>query len=322
MAILRDSLIFLSQSGAAKAVVTRTPLRAMSRRFVPGEKVDDLVGAIKDANAAGCTATGNYLGESVHDEPNARLAASVYLDILDRIEKEGLDANVSLKFTQLGQDISDAFLADNLGQVLERARAIDSFVRFDMEDSAHTQRTLDAFETLWSEGWRNIGVVLQSYLRRSAGDVARMNQLGARVRLCKGAYAEPPEVAFQARQEVDASYVELMKMLLEDGNYPGIATHDERMIDATLDFARERGYSADRFEFQMLYGVRRDLQQQLVSEGWRVRVYVPFGEHWYPYLMRRLAERPANMLFFAGSVVKESPLGFLWPGPKDGRNGR
>ncbi len=190
--MLREGLIFLSHSRAAKAVVTRTPLRGMSRRFVPGERVDDLVRAIRAANAEGLTATGNFLGESVHDETNARLAADVYHEILDRIHDEGLDANVSLKFTALGQDISGGFLAENLGRILHRAKETDSFIRFDMESSEYTQRTLDAFEKLWAEGWRNIGVVLQSYLKRSAGDVARMNQLGARVRLCKGAYNEPP----------------------------------------------------------------------------------------------------------------------------------
>jgi proline dehydrogenase len=311
--MLRNSLIFLSQSGAAKAVVTKTPLRAMSRRFVPGESVDDLVGAIEEANRDGLSATGNYLGESVHDEPNARRAADIYLSVLDRIHDRNLDANISVKFTQLGQDISETFLAKNLGRVLERAKETDTFIRFDMEGSDYTQRTLDAFEKLWSQGWRNIGVVLQSYLKRSAGDVARMNELGARVRLCKGAYAEPESVAFQEREAVDGSFVELMKMLLARGNYPGIATHDDRMIEATVEFAQEEGIGKDKFEFQMLHGVRRDLQNQLVEDGYNVRAYVPFGEHWYPYLMRRLAERPANMLFFAGSVVKESPLSFLWP---------
>jgi proline dehydrogenase len=275
--------------------------------------VDDLVGAIEEANRDGLSATGNYLGESVHDEPNARRAADIYLSILDRIHDRNLDANISLKFTQLGQDISETFLAKNLGRVLERAKETDTFIRFDMEGSDYTQRTLDAFEKLWSQGWRNIGVVLQSYLKRSAGDVARMNELGARVRLCKGAYAEPESVAFQEREAVDGSFVELMKMLLAHGNYPGIATHDDRMIEATVEFAQEEGIGKDKFEFQMLHGVRRDLQNQLVEDGYNVRAYVPFGEHWYPYLMRRLAERPANMLFFAGSVVKESPLGFLWP---------
>jgi len=318
--MLRDSLIYLSHSEAAKAVVTHTPLRAMSRRFVPGETVDELIGAMREANAAGLSVTGNYLGESVHDEPNARQAADVYLRVLDAIGTQSLDANVSLKFTQLGQDISERFLGDNLGAVLDRADEVGSFVRFDMESSEYTQRTLQAFEKLWAGGRRNIGVVVQSYLHRTAGDVAHMNRLGARVRLCKGAYAEPSEVAFQARADVDRSFVELMRVLLEEGNYPAIATHDERMIEATVAHHRSHGYAMDRFEFQMLHGVRRDLQKQLVADGYRVRVYVPFGEHWYPYLMRRLAERPANMLFFAGSVIQESPLGFLWP-KKDRSNG-
>jgi proline dehydrogenase len=290
----------------------------MARRFVPGESVDDLVRAIRQANEAGFTATGNFLGESVHDEANARLAGDVYLDILDRIHAEALDANVSLKFTALGQDVSDRFLAENLGRLLDRARDTDSFIRFDMESSEYTERTLDAFEKLWTDGWRNIGVVLLSYLRRSVGDVARMNHLGARVRLCKGAYAEPAAVAFQDRAEVDASFMDLTRLLLAEGDFPGIATHDERMIEGTVAFAQKEGIGPDRFEFQMLHGVRRDLQQQLAADGWGMRVYIPFGTHWYPYLMRRLAERPANMLFFAGSMVRESPLGFLWPGGKRG----
>ena len=321
--MFRNSLIALGQSSTAKAVVTRTPLRGMARRFVPGETVDELVAAIEEANRAGLTATGNYLGESVHDEANARRAADVYLKLLDRIHERQLLANVSLKFTQLGQDISESFLARNLGRVLERAKETRTFIRFDMEGSDYTQRTLDAFVHLWDEGWRDIGVVLQAYLKRTAGDVAHMNRLGARVRLCKGAYAEPASVAFQDPREVDRSFVELMKMLLDDGHYPGIATHDEAMIQATVDYAQAQGIASERFEFQMLHGVRRDLQERLVRDGWRVRVYVPFGEHWYPYLMRRLAERPANMLFLAGSVVQESPLGFLWPGRKRGnhRNG-
>ncbi len=316
--MLREGLIFLSRSNTAKAVVTRTPLRGLSRRFVPGERVDDLVRAIEEANAAGLTATGDFLGESVHDEASARLAGDVYLDILDRIEQNALNANVSLKFTALGQDISDAFLAENLGRILDRAQELDSFIRFDMESSEYTQRTLDAFERLWAEGRRNIGVVLQSYLKRSAGDVARMNGLGARVRLCKGAYNEPATVAFKDKADVDSSFVDLMKMLLSDGNYPGIATHDPAMIDATVEYHQKQSIPKNAFEMQMLYGVRRDLQAQLVADGLNVRVYIPFGTHWYPYLMRRLAERPANVLFMAGSVVKESPLGFLWPGHKGG----
>lgn len=319
--MLRDSLIYLSHSEAAKTVVTRTPLRAMARRFVPGETVPELVSAIRDANAAGLTVTGNYLGESVHDEPSARQAADVYLRLLDAIGAQSLQAGVSLKFTQLGQDISERFLGDNLGAVLDRADEVGSFVRFDMEGSEYTQRTLKAFEKLWASGRRNIGVVLQSYLYRTAGDVAQMNRLGARVRLCKGAYAEPAEVAFQDRDEVDRSFVELMRTLLDEGTRPGIATHDERMIAATVDHHARGGFGKDRFEFQMLHGVRRDLQQQLVADGFDVRVYIPFGEAWYPYLMRRLAERPANVLFLAGSVIQESPLGFLWPRTNGGGGG-
>ena len=318
--MLREGLIFLSGSRAAKNVVTKTPLRGMARRFVAGETVDHAIDAMKAANAADLAVIGNFLGESVHDEENARKDADVYWNLLDRMAREGLDGYVSLKFTALGQDISEEFLAENLGRILEKAKQEGLFIRFDMESSEYTQRTLDAFEKLWAEGWRDIGVVLQSYLKRTAGDVARMNELGARVRLCKGAYAEPASVAFQEREQVDANYVELMKTLLADGTHPAIATHDERMIDATVDFHTRQGIGKDAFEFQMLYGVRRDLQQQLVDDGYRVSAYVPFGTHWYPYLMRRLAERPANMLFLAGSVVRESPLGRMWPGRKDGRS--
>ncbi len=317
--MLRNSLIFLSQSEAAKSVVVNTPLRAMANRFVPGETVDDLVRAIAEANEAGIMATANYLGESVDSEGPATRAGDIYTKVLDQIATRGLRANVSLKFTQLGQDISEAFLQKNLGRLLEKGHEHGIFIRFDMESSEYTQRTLDAFERLWAEGWRDIGVVLQSYLKRSAGDVARMNQLGARVRLCKGAYAEPESVAFQERGDVDRNFIELMQMLVSEGNYPGIATHDERMIDATTGFVEREGIDRARFEFQLLHGVRRDLQKQLVDDGYNVRAYVPFGEQWYPYLMRRLAEKPANVLMLAGSVVQESPLGFLWP---QGRSAR
>lgn len=308
-------MIALSDSDVARYAVTQTPLRGMARRFVPGESVDALVAGIREANAEGLTATGNYLGESVKTEAAARQAGEVYVAVMDRIAGEGLDANVSLKFTQLGQAISESFLAENLAPILERSRHDDVFVRFDMESSAYTQRTLDAFEKLWADGWRNIGVVLQAYLHRTAGDVARMNQLGARVRLCKGAYDEPSSIAYKERSDVVRNFVQLMRELIEYGNYPGIATHDEEVIEATLSHASRNGIPAEHFEFQMLYGVRRDLQQALIRDGWNVRVYVPFGEQWYPYLMRRLAERPANILLLTGSVLRESPLGFLWHGP-------
>lgn len=317
--MLRKGLIHLSESAFAKKLVTGTPLRALSRRFVPGETVDDLVGAIREANALGMTVTANYLGEAEKSEASATAAAGTYMEVMDRMAADGVNGGVSLKFTQLGQAISDEFLAKTLTPLLERGKEDGLFIRFDMESSDYTQRTLDAFETVWSEGWRNVGVVLQSYMKRSQDDVARMNALGAQVRLCKGAYAEPPEVAFQERAEVDGNFVALMKLLLKEGTYPGIATHDDSMIHATVNFAKAEGIARDAFEFQMLYGVRRDLQKQLVKEGFGVRVYIPFGESWYPYLMRRLAERPANLAFLAGSVVKESPLGFLWPDRKRDR---
>lgn len=320
--MLREGLTLLGRSRAARSLVTRTPLRGMSRRFVPGERVEDLLGAVREANALGLSATGNYLGESVHDESRAGEATRVYVEALERLHAERLDANVSVKLTQLGQDISGRTLLHNLAPVLAKARDTGNFVRLDMESSAHTERTLDTFERLWAEGWRNVGVVLQASLRRSTGDVARMNQLGARVRLCKGAYAEPESVAFQSEAEIVRSFVELMRALLDRGSHPAIATHDERLIDATLEHAARSGTPAEAFEMQMLYGVRRDLQRQLVDGGYDVRVYVPFGEQWYPYLMRRLAERPANVLFLAGSVVRESPLGFLLPRRGRGTDGR
>ena len=297
-------------------MLTGTPVtRSMSRRFVPGERVDDLLEAARVANAAGLKVTGNYLGEAVQSEAAARMAADTYVTLLQRIAAEGLDANASLKFTQMGQDISDQVLGDNLGRVLAAAQEGEIFLRFDMESSDYTRRTLQAFEKLWAEGWRNIGVVLQSYLKRTPGDVRRMIELGARVRICKGAYAEPADVAWQDPARIRSAYIESMQWLMADGVYPGIATHDDRIIEAARDFASREGISRSRFEFQMLYGVRRDLQKELVADGYNVRVYVPFGEKWYPYLMRRLAERPENVLFMAGSMVKESPLGFLWPDP-------
>lgn len=310
--MLRDSLLFLSNSRAARTVLTRAPLsRSLSRRFVPGESVGALVEAIRAANAEGLKATANYLGEAVKSREQARAAADTYIDILERVSAESLDANISLKFTQMGQDIDEGFLQENLGRVLERARETGIFIRFDMESSEYTQRTLDAFEALWEKGWKNIGVVLQAYLERTEADVARMNELGARVRLCKGAYAEPPEIAFQDMPAIRRNFIRLMQPLLTEGKYPGIATHDEEVLEAALEFVESARISKSDFEFQMLYGVRRDLQRRLVEEGFNMRVYIPFGEMWYPYLMRRLAERPENIGFMVRSVVRESPLGFL-----------
>lgn len=311
--MLRKGLIHLSESTLAKKLATSAPLRAMSRRFVAGETVDDLVRAMAEANSLGMTVTANYLGEAETSESSAIAAAKTYLEVMDRMAADGVKGGVSLKFTQVGQAISDGFLAKTLTPLLERGKDAGVFIRFDMESSDYTQRTLDAFETVWREGWRDTGVVLQAYMKRSEADVRRMNVLGARVRLCKGAYAEPSEIAYQKRAEVGDNFITLMKLLLKEGTDPGIATHDDSMIQATVAFAKAEGIGPDTFEFQMLYGVRRDLQRQLVKEGFRLRVYIPFGESWYPYLMRRLAERPANVAFLAGSLVRESPLGFLWP---------
>ena len=310
--MLRDALIYLSQSTAARRFVRTAPgARSMARRFVAGETIDDGIAACRELNRLGMSATLDYLGESVSSRAEATKAADVYIQTIDRLAAAKLDGNVSVKLTQMGQDIDVAFLHQNVGRIVERARSHDIFVRFDMEDSAHTQPTLDFFYDLWREGYRNIGVVIQAYMRRSKGDIERLNADKARVRLCKGAYKEPAAVAYQDKREVDDNFVALMKLLLEQGNYPGIATHDELMIQATRLFVKQRGIESARYEFQMLYGVRRDLQQLLVREGYRMRVYVPFGEAWYPYLMRRMAERPANLLFVMNAIFKESPLGRL-----------
>jgi proline dehydrogenase len=257
-------------------------------------------------NAQGISASLDLLGESVSNEAEARETGRQYLEILDSIEKRKLNANVSVKLTALGQDISDSLGVEVVRSVLERAKQYNTFVRLDMESSEYTDRTLDTFEhQLYPDFPENVGVVLQSALRRTLDDVERANRLRARVRICKGAYLEPATVAFPDKADVDKNYVNAMHRLMEHGNYPGIATHDEVIINEAKRFAKERGIGTERYEFQMLYGVRRDLQQQLVDEGYRMRVYVPFGTQWYPYLMRRLAERPANIAFMAGNIVKE-----------------
>jgi proline dehydrogenase len=316
--VLRESLIHLSENRLARTIATRAPgARTLARRFVAGETVEDGIIAARELNRANLSVSLDYLGESVERREEAEAAADTYIRLLDRIAAEKLDANVSLKLTQMGQDIDLAFLRSNVGRVLDCARGHDIFVRFDMESSQYTQPTVDFFRSVWDEGYRNIGLVLQSYMKRSAQDVAFANERGARVRLCKGAYQEPPEVAFQEKAEVDGNFVRLMKLLIKDGIYPGIATHDEAMIRATRDFVKAEGISLERFEFQMLYGVRRDLQHDLRRAGYNLRVYVPFGEAWYPYLMRRMAERPANLLFVVNAVLAESPLRFLVGGNKD-----
>jgi proline dehydrogenase len=305
--MLRKTLLYLSNQQRVFTFVRRNRLaRRMASRFVAGETIEEAMGAVRALNARGITASLDLLGESVHREEEARATAQAYLDILDRIQANKLDANVSLKLTAMGLDVSEELCVANVQMVLERAQQYDSFVRLDMESSQYTDRTLHMFEhRLYPSYPKSVGIVLQSYLRRTATDVEFSNRLGCRVRICKGAYQEPPTVAFPDKRDVDESYVRCMQALMSDGNYPGIATHDERMIAAAKRFAAEKGIGAHRYEFQMLYGVRRDLQDQLVREGYRMRVYVPFGTQWYPYLMRRLAERPANVAFMTGNVVKE-----------------
>lgn len=312
--MFREGLLRLASSEAIRRILTGPSLtRSLSQRFVPGTGIEDVVEAIRVAADSGLLTTANYLGEAVRSKEDARAAAQVYLDLLSALEERGLQSNASLKFTQMGQDISEPFLEENLTPVLERAHATGTFLRFDMESSAYVTPTLDAFERLWRQGWQDIGVVLQAYLKRSAGDVRRMIDLGARVRLCKGAYAESPDIAYTDMPRIRTNFRELMEWLMADGAYPAIATHDESLIAAGREFADRRGISRDRFEFQLLYGVRRDLQSQLVQDGYRVRVYVPFGDQWYPYLMRRLAERPENVGALVGNLLRESPLGSLWP---------
>ena len=279
--------------------------RSFARRFIAGETIDEAIVAARALEAAGFTLTLDLLGESVSTMAEADLATRAYLATIDRIVGAGITRNLSLKLTQLGLTIDRATCVDNLRRILDAGGAHDFFIRIDMEDSPYTQVTLEIFETMWQQGYRNVGIVLQAYLRRSAADAARMNQLGARVRLVKGAYQEPASVAFQAKAEVDASYAGIMRTLLEQGTYPALATHDPDMIDACRRLAESRGIARDRYEFQMLYGVRRDLQRQLRDAGYRVRVYVPFGREWFPYFMRRLGERPANVGFVIRALLRE-----------------
>jgi len=288
----------LAGNKTLQALASRYGMRGGSgfaRRFIAGESMPDAIDAARTLQASGLSVTLDYLGEAVATPAEAESATRAYLGVIDAIAAAGIERNVSLKLTQLGLTIDRATSVDNLRRILDAAAAKQFFVRVDMEDSPYTGVTLDIFETMWQQDYRNVGVVLQSYLRRSETDAARMNALGARVRLVKGAYQESRDVAYRIKPEVDASFVRIMKRLLADGHYPAIATHDPAMIEATRAFAAERGIAAHAYEFQMLYGIRRDLQAALTRDGFRVRVYVPFGREWFSYFMRRLGERPANI---------------------------
>ncbi len=297
--LMRNSILWAANNGTLRRQVMRSRLaRPVARRFVAGETAMQALETTAQLNAKGAHVTLDYLGENVTSAAEAAAVRDTYLGLINEITQRSLDCNVSLKLTALGLDIDHDTCRANLRAILQAAQPHDLFVRLDMEGSAYTQTTLDIFEQMFvGEGFRNVGVVLQSYLYRSANDVERMNELGARVRLCKGAYKEPPTLAYPDKADVDRNYRELARRLLCYGNYPGLATHDSAIIDWIKQFLRDERIGRERYEFQMLYGVRRDLQQQLIAEGHHLRVYVPFGEAWYPYLMRRMAERPANLLF-------------------------
>jgi proline dehydrogenase len=309
--MIRRTLLALSTHPRLFRYVRESRLaRRLSLRFVAGETVDDAVAGVRALNQRGIAASMDQLGESVASAQAARATATQYTALLERIATERLAANVSIKLTALGLDIDEELCVTKVQEILGRARELGAFVRIDMEGSAYTERTITLFHECFYPAFPdNVGLVLQSYLYRTADDVEGAIARGCRVRLCKGAYREPASVAYPRKPEVDANYVRCMQRLLRAGNYPGIATHDERIIRETIRLARAEAIVPERFEFQMLYGVRRDLQERLVREGWRMRVYVPFGSYWYPYLMRRLAERPANVFFIVGNIARERMQG-------------
>jgi len=278
---------------------------SFARRFIAGETTAEAIAAAKAVEARGMTITLDHLGESLASLAMADTATREYLDIVKAVVDSGIGRNISLKLTQLGLDVDRASCVDNLRRVLDKAEPAGFFIRLDMEGSAYTEVTLDIFETLWGLGYREMGVVLQAALYRTEEELPRVMRLGTRIRLVKGAYKEPKVIAHQKKHEVDEAYARLMKILMVSGNYPAFATHDPSMHARALEWAKERGIGQDRYEFQLLYGIRRDLQQALVAGGSRVRIYIPFGREWFPYFMRRLGERPANVRSVVSSLIDE-----------------
>jgi proline dehydrogenase len=302
--MLRSFLLLLSRQKRLRHWMETSPLaRPLSARFIAGMSLTEALTAVRAVNQEGMTVSLDHLGEDITSLAEAEHFLTLYLEALREIDATKIQGNVSLKLTQFGLDLSEEACIANVRQVVREASKLKSFVRIDMESTAYTDRTLKIVYELHAETG-SCGAVIQAYLQRSEADIEELNRRRIRVRLCKGAYLEPASVAIQDKPGVDANFVKLMKILLERGNYPGIATHDEKMVQATIDFAREQKIGADRFEFQLLYGIRRDLQKRLRSEGYNVRVYVPFGEAWYPYFMRRLAERPANVFFIARNFFR------------------
>src|SRR5690242_1234656 len=305
--MLRALFIGLSESKSLRHFAESSSMgQKMSRRFVAGTTVEELLRAAEAVNKLGARVSVDNLGENVTSRDEALHSRDLYHQLLDEINKRKLDANVSLKLTHMGLDVDEKLARDIVSELLDHAVSIKNFIRIDMEGSPYTQRTLDFTRELHRKpgcaGY--VGTVLQSYMRRTEEDAKSLCSEGIRIRLCKGAYKEPPEIAFQPKPEVDANYVKVAKYLIKSGTFHGMATHDERIINELKDYARKEGIPPSAFEFQMLYGIRRDLQEQLVKEGWGMRVYIPFGTEWYPYLMRRLAERPANALFIAKNIFR------------------
>jgi proline dehydrogenase len=302
--MLRDLLLSLSESPALKKfILSSKTARRVSRRFVAGEKLVEALAAAAAVNRQGMTATLDRLGENVNTVTEARDAAAAYLGIFDRIREAGVNSNVSIKLTQLGLDLDSNLCKCSVAEIAKRAESHGSFLRIDMEGSAHTERTLRLFREVHDHS-QAVGIVIQAYLYRSEEDTRDLLKAGARIRLCKGAYKEPKEIAFPHKRQVNDNFVRLMKILLDSGIYHAVATHDRRMIDATINYAAQHKIGKNRFEFQMLYGIQRDLQQQLVRDGYPVRVYIPYGTEWFPYFMRRLAERPANVFFILKNILR------------------
>jgi proline dehydrogenase len=305
--VLRAAFIALSESRSLRSFAEKSAVgQRLSGRFVAGLTIDDALRAARAMNQLALGVSVDNLGENVTNAGEARHSAQRYHQLLDQMASQELNANVSVKLTHMGLDVDEPLAYEITSGLAQHAARLSNFVRVDMEGSAHTQKTLDFVRRLHREPEvaGHVGAVIQSYLYRSKEDVETLLAESIRIRLCKGAYKEPPEIAFAKKAEVDANYVKLMQVLLKSGVYHGIATHDENMIRATIDFARRENVPATSFEFQMLYGVRRDLQQKLVKDGWRCRVYIPFGTEWYPYLMRRLAERPANAIFILKNLLR------------------
>ncbi|MEK6335147.1 MAG: proline dehydrogenase family protein [Acidobacteriota bacterium] len=304
--LTRSALIYLSRHEGLKDFAARFSLfRKLTTRFIAGEGIEEAITAIREVNKRGCSASFDHLNESVGSIAETDAEVTEYLDVLARIEETGINSNVSIKLSQFGLKIDPDLAYRNARRVVEDAARRGNFVRVDMEESSLTQATIDVFKRLRAEfGLNDVGIVLQSYLYRTEEDARDLLKIPARIRLCKGAYNEPPEVAYPDKKDVDDNYVRVMQLLLSSGTYHGIATHDPKMIGATIEYAQREGLRKDAFEFQMLFGIRRDLQEQLARDGYGMRVYVPYGKHWYPYFMRRLAERPANIWFVMKNLWK------------------